>query len=766
MRALSWVFTFVVVLLFAGEARADLREAPVGGKPIPIGDGRVACGNGAGGWKVETGGREVRPPTLASAIGSQTELRVAATEEACAKATENVTLVVTGTWPTFDAASFTLALDEGRLEAKGHGLKDVAVEWPLDQGFAADVCTQPKVDGAIESCSWGVPKTLNAEPGTSALHWLPKGALWTTASTLFDADGHKATPVTFRVMPSSVTLGQLIPADASVDVSSGLGIVPLTHPEAVAGVDCGPVHCSLENGGVSFPAPPAAVSALDLKLRLIPHVSFTRRVPAETQPALRVSILRCPMDVASGPVLRGSESTRAVVRVTGGCTKDVTSLRFLVGSRRAEVLQTVTTNDAVYAALVVGNVSDPNVSITAVRGETDATVVAVARIETRAMPQVRTVVEVAGYPKIDFIPNNRPAVVHYPHLAGLELVLLPVEGVYSTRREGDKTLVEGDADAAGIIALQFAVRVATLPAPLDKLDLAVLTDPLQRNIKEVNIPAPFDVSATTDAPLAELVCTQKSGQTERVVPGHVKHFPFGIRDNCRVIFHRERLSPADGAQKVNLEIEVDKLDGTPRPEAHVNQTIVLRPGTEPRLAWIKGIHEAYDRVIVKLSIVADESHYLGALEIPTGAPAVQWSMIMGTGRIRIYATTTIPTGLYRFGDAATSGLLALSFGVISRMTWLDSEGHEGLLGLEAGVIGFGLTGDVAAASMIPLTQVGVVTGIGLSIPIAGVGTPLQASINLHGWFEERIAGYDANAANPRAFIFGPSFSVGNLGATF
>jgi len=29
-------------------------------------------------------------------------------------------------------------------------------------------------------------------------------------------------------------------------------------------------------------------------------------------------------------------------------------------------------------------------------------------------------------------------------------------------------------------------------------------------------------------------------------------------------------------------------------------------------------------------------------------------------------------------------VLALSLMVISRLTWLDTEGHEGLLGLEAG----------------------------------------------------------------------------------
>ena len=141
------------------------------------------------------------------------------------------------------------------------------------------------------------------------------------------------------------------------------------------------------------------------------------------------------------------------------------------------------------------------------------------------------------------------------------------------------------------------------------------------------------------------------------------------------------------------------------------------------------------RVIVRLSHVADEAHYLGASDIITGAPAVQWTILFGTGHVRLYATTAIPTGLYRFGNATGSGVLSLSLAVITRLTWLDSEGHEGLLGLEGGIMAFGFTNGQAQA----LTEVGVVAGVGLSIPLAGAGSPTQASINLHAWVEQRIS---------------------------
>jgi hypothetical protein len=229
--------------------------------------------------------------------------------------------------------------------------------------------------------------------------------------------------------------------------------------------------------------------------------------------------------------------------------------------------------------------------------------------------------------------------------------------------------------------------------------------------------------------------------------------------------HRERLSPEYGTQKLNLEIEVDKLDGTPRPEGHLNQVLILRAGGEPRIAWIKGVAQPYDRVLVRLSHVADEAHYIDALDIPTGAPMVQWNMGFGTGRLRLYATTAIPTGLYRFGTSSTSGVLSLSLGILTRFTWLDTDGHEGLLGLEAGLMAFGLTGDTSSVGT-PLTQVGAVVGAGVAIPIAGAGSAAQASINLHAWGEQRITGSGPEAASTRALIFGPSISLGNVGTTF
>jgi hypothetical protein len=343
-------------------------------------------------------------------------------------------------------------------------------------------------------------------------------------------------------------------------------------------------------------------------------------------------------------------------------------------------------------------------------------------------------------------------------------VLRSLPDVYDATKVGNITMVQGNITAEGLVALQFGYRVASLPPPLNDLDLAVLTDSLQRSVKEVNIPAPME-------PLAEIVCIDHTGETFHAKPGITLRLRFSAHNGCRIIIHRERLSPAYGTQKLSLEVEVDASDGTVRPNAHVTKTLIVRHGSEPVVAWIKGVEAPFDRVVVRLSHVADEAHYLGALEIITDEPAVQWTLAFPGGHLRVYATTVIPTGLYRFGvgehGANSSGPLTISVGALSRLTWLDRSGREGLIGIEAGALAFGLAGDVAATTGRSLFQIGAVAGLGLSLPIANAGGAAQASINLHVWFEQLLSGSGGTRnLSERAIIFGPSISLGNVGTSF
>src|ERR1700678_3760229 len=225
MRHACFFVALALVLVglacFATTARAEILQAPIGGKPIPLGESVVACSTTAGAWKVEAGSRAVRPPTAESATGLAVELPVALSQAECAHASLTIRLVATAPWPTLDGASFVLSVDDGRLEGHRRGLHGVLVTWPTDNGRASDSCRNLDVGGGVETCTWGVPKTLSADPSASALRWLPAGAQVEPAQ-VFDAQGRLAAPESFAITPSRVEVTDLLPADA-IDVSSGTG---------------------------------------------------------------------------------------------------------------------------------------------------------------------------------------------------------------------------------------------------------------------------------------------------------------------------------------------------------------------------------------------------------------------------------------------------------------------------------------------------------------------------------------------------------------
>jgi hypothetical protein len=115
------------------------------------------------------------------------------------------------------------------------------------------------------------------------------------------------------------------------------------------------------------------------------------------------------------------------------------------------------------------------------------------------------------------------------------------------------------------------------------------------------------------------------------------------------------------------------------------------------------------------------------------------------------------------------GPLDLNFGLLSRLTWLDSDGHEGLLAIEAGMMGLGLATNKDR-------QLAAVAGLGIAIPLANANQPTQAAVNVHAWMAYTFGQRDAfllddmgNATTQRvrlrnwAFVIGPSITVGSLG---
>ncbi len=757
------LFSYFLLLLLARPARAETLEAPVGGKPIPLGEARVPCGAPSGGWSFDDKSHTLQPPASLEAVGTAGELKIAASAAACATAgTALVKLVTTGLWPSIDASSIVFAPDQASLEARGRRLTGVSIAWRTNSASGTDTCQNPKLEPSAEHCTWTVGHNLPTSPG-SGLVWVPAGGREGPDVFAFDAEGHPAPPESFVVTPTRVNLASLLPPDASIDLSTGSGQVPVAHAESVAAVDCGEVRCDISGNRLVVRALSSNVSSVDVKFKLLPGVFVAKGLGFDTSPTARLSVVHCPMEVVSGPPLRGVDNARVVVRIEGRCASDLPTLRFSIGTTSADVLSTQADSTGAEALLRVGVLDAATLVVTAVHADSPGVAVAVARVDTIAAPAVSATLEIEGHPNLSFIPNNREAIVHARVLGGhASLVPIEVPGVYAVAKRGSVFTVIGDKNASGQAALRFGYRNDSLSGDFARADLAVLTSPIQRSIHEANVTAPFGRTAVGPLPLAELVCGAGLLGTVRVLPGVPAHLPFSMRDSCRVVFHRERLTPEFGTQKLTFDVEVVDADGASRGDARVSSTIVLRPGPEPLFAWIQGVKQPFDRVIVRLSHAADEAHYVNALEIQTGVPEVKWVAVLGNGHARLYATTAIPTGLYRFGDKHHSGVLTLNFGVLSRLTWLDEDGHEGFLGLEAGIMAIGLANDTGDTGQ-SLTQVGAVAGLGVSVPIANRASPTQASINLHGWFEESISSSGADPGRRDAFIFGPSISIGNVG---
>jgi hypothetical protein len=760
MRALLSSCVLVAVILIAASSRAETWQAPIGGKALALGEGRVACAGTSGDWTIEQDGHAVRPPGGDDAVGKAVDLKVAPSSGACASGAATLTVVANGRWPTIDPSATTLFVDDARVELHGHGLKGVIARWQLGDRSGIDRCVQSQPEGAAEKCAVAIGRGLPADATAPDLSWMPAGARDGSDVVTFDATGRRVGRDELLLHPARLVVSSLVPQEVSIDLAGGTASrIPLSHPEAVVGADCGATSCDVSGGVIVVGGLSTVSGALSVRLRLAPRVVLQRGDTFDAAPVVQVPVLPCAMSIASGDALRGVDASRAVVRVDARCAGEARSLRWFSAGRALDVLQAMDSGGAAFVLLGVGRVEGDELVITASRGGADGSTVGQARARTRSLPPPHAALALEDGSPVDFVPTNRPATARWAKAEGAgELTLLPLEGVYEVSARDGATVVQGQRGAGGFVALRFAWRVPTLPGTLGAADLAILTDSVERPMHEVSVPVPLGASAAGPKPIVELVCGQGAEQ-QRVAPGADAHVSFDDRDACRLVFHRERLAAESGVQRLQLDVDVTRVDGTARPEAHVSQAIVLRAGDQPREAWIKGVAGQFDRVTVRVAHSDEPLSGDGVRE----EPSVQWSVIFGTGHWRLYGTTAIPTGLYRVSDKSHSGILSLNFGVVLRATWLDSQGHEGFLGLEAGMLAEGLANDTDSSGH-SLTQVATVTGLGLSVPIANRSLATETSINLHAWFEYEVSrDLGGQPGSPLGFVFGPSISIGNIG---
>ncbi len=759
MRFLRVALVLAGLVASSAPAVAKTVQVPEGGASVPWGRG-VLCGSVPQGWAADDD--RVRPPAPDASGAREGELKVASDRTACGPSAETVTLIATGPLPDLDPAGTVFYPDDGRIDLRGQRLKGVQVLWQAGGKSGQDTCLDPQGSTKQQTCVVPVGRGL---PGDVVLRWLPARALSGADVVTFDRGGRRVDPASWVIRPARVVLSSMLGATDAVDVSQGPGRVPLVHPEAVASVDCGQARCELTDNDVVVRSFPASATSVTVRLRLLPRYSFVHGESQESSVTAVLPLLHCPLSIVSGPPLRGDvEAAQVAVRMDARCASG-TRLRWLVDGNTADVSKVVKTSSATYFLVRTGRLMRERVNITVTRADMDGTVIGVLDSPTIPAPRPRVVLELPKFGPIDFVPTNRNATLTVSG-AGEHARLVPisVEGDYTATPapDGRSYLVRGEPGATGLVALRFGYRPEGLPPELAGTNTALIDEQVNRALREASVPAPFSTSADTDKPLAELVCADKQGKPRRLEPGKQNVIPFEQRGTCQVILHRERLSVEDGMQEIVLDVDVTSADGATRAGAALHERLVLRPGGEKQVIPLRGGLQQFDHMVVRISLVIDETRYtLGPL-VRSGIPSVQWTAIVEGGRARLYATVDIPAGLYRLNSP--SGQLTLNFGILSRIVALNKHGRESLLGLELGLMGLSLV-QPASETQYPRT-LGIVGGLGIRVPL-GSG----AAVSVHAWavYELRARYQLPNStrdASHFGVVFGPSISVGNVGANF
>ena len=424
----------------------------------------------------------------------------------------------------------------------------------------------------------------------------------------------------------------------------------LAHPEAVAGIDCGSARCELAEGAVAVRNVPAQATQLTLTARLAPRFFVRRGERLETSDSEAVTLLRCPLGLVSGPPMREVEDPHLLIRMDDRC-RGKARLRWFIGTEPAQVVQEVDAAEGDYILLRASQLAGGSVTVTATRADTLAGVVGTVTSPTIPPPRPQSTIELLGHGPIGFIPTNREALWTVAGVANARLVPLDVPGAYTVRREKNRIFLRGERNSGGFVNLRFAYRRDDLPKGFEDTNLAILSEAIERPLREASIPVPFTATATRPEPLVEFQCADAHGITVALPAGKPASIPYSARETCRVLIYQQRLLPEDGQQEVVLEVEVTKADGGKRSEASMSEHLVLHPGGEMRAVYLKGITEEHDQITVRLSHVVDETRYLLGTRGKAAPPSAQWSASVEGGRARLYVSLSVPAGLYRINAA-------------------------------------------------------------------------------------------------------------------
>ncbi len=771
LRRVAELLTALLILAVGSVANAATLQAPAGGAPIPLPAGRVACSDAKDGWTLDAVANTVTPPANAEA-GAQSSLPLATSSAECASSKETLRLIATAPLPTIDPSSVVLALNAGRLEIAGTGLAGLRVSWKTQSRLESNTCVDVSGEGPKQRCTIPLTREQPSEVTSVRFSWVPAGGRFGKDVRTYDSQGSLLGPGELELTPGRIVLGRVMQRERSVDVSSGVGQIPLAYPDVVASVECDGAQCELTGRYISVRAVPLSTSKITVRAKLLPRV-FLARANAQDDSAVReFEVVRCDLNITSGPPLRDVSDVRLLARLPVTCGLDADRLNWTINGQDALVERTEAIDGYIYVLLRHGRILDDEAVVVATRPQ-DQSVLALSSIPTSPLLALHTSLVLPGFGEIDFIPKNQDVQVATSTVGGGRFVPIEVPGAYRVTHDDDGiSRIRGVYASSGFTSLKLGYRVAGVPAAFADVDFATLTDPIQRPIREANLPIPLGASSNSGKPVVELRCATDEGKVERIAPGQTRHIPFAERDSCRLEIHRARIPAESGEQLIEIDVSVSTSGDVERSDARMSERLLLRHGPHKEVIWIRGARQQFDRIRVRVHHIVEEASYLlghgSRYRLPTG----QWTVVTEDATLKFYATASIPSGLFRFSDDPQdlgTGALSLNFGVLSRLTLLNDEGKESLIGLESGVMTMGLATEKDR-------QLAIVAGLGVGVPLGNANQPTQASLNIHAWVAYTLgkregqltddAGSPAGRVdlNPWAIVFGPSITIGSLAA--
>ncbi|MEO7112777.1 MAG: hypothetical protein ABI183_20195 [Polyangiaceae bacterium] len=775
MKIGSRVFFVCALFAFsflARSAAAETWEAPLGAHSLALGADRVACKSAPldAGWSIEADGHSLHVPTADDAIGKVVDVKVAPNDGACAASTSSLSVIAIG--PRAAADSIAVDPDGGRVVVQGRRLRGSALRWTAGTRAGSDTCASQnappsanvKSAPSIESCAFAVPRDLPVDPSALKVAIFPSGSRVVADGVFFDPAGKRLPDDAFDVPLNEITLHQVVATDASVDLSSGVARVPLSHPDAVSAVSCVDATCELSGNDLVVRGERGGDDKLEVHFQLRPHIVFRETSgAADSAPVVMLPLQRCPVSIASAVVVADADNERVVLRVDGTCARADGDLVVTTGDGTARVERTEIIGGSSYSVVRIPRVESDSLVVTVRKRDT---ILGTARAPTRRFTW-RAKLEIADGAAIDFIPTNRFArVLLPPPPKGTSIVVRPIDGVYEAKHDGTGDWVRGVDGASGSTPLRLALIDTSLPDALAGISIAEQNEPVDRALRSADVPVALGARTREKKPLVEIVCGDGEGHSERIPIATTVSIPYRARDTCQLIFHREQLTVEDGAQTLRVSVTVTGSDGATKNDGRLDERIVLRRADHPFYMAIGGATDPFDRIVVRVGNSSEGTDQQSPEESDRRAPQAQWSLVTATSHARLYGTTAIPTGLFRLADTGHSGILTLSVGAILRLVALSRDGDAFPLGLEAGVMWLGIAGDTDP-SVNSHGVVALVAGPGIAVPIANVSRASQTSINLHAWFEYEVSREVLNQQGQSfGFVFGPSISIGDIGANF